>query len=99
MKTLAYILLTIFIVIITIAYCLFSAWIFSLAWLWLAVPIFNLPSINMYQSMAVVMLASYMTHQHIDLDEDKTKRLKRIYFWLARPFFLIFFAWILKGLI
>ncbi|MGW1422741.1 hypothetical protein ACWAT4_21805 [Bradyrhizobium manausense] len=70
-------------------------WALSIIWGWFAVPIFGLPSLSIPQAIAVSLLVSMMTHQHIPQSKDEP--WKPLMTGLLTPFVALLIGWIIKG--
>lgn len=48
-----------------VAMTLLRGWVFSLLWQWFIVPIFHLPAIGVAQAIAISLVVSHLTYQHV----------------------------------
>lgn len=81
-----------------VAYTIFAAWSFTLAWLWLAVPIFKVQALSIPQVILLAMFVLYLGNNY--QPELKKSELKRFFLALIlKPFLLLAIAFILKRFI
>lgn len=54
----------------------YSAFVFLMLYTWFGVPVFNLPSINIWQGLGIVYLVRFATHQKPCKEEPKRQALE-----------------------
>lgn len=101
MATAAYLSLFIFIfkvfgiVGLIIVASIIRGYVLSIMWGWFVVPIFNLPSLGIAQSIGIAMVIAMLTHQYIPTkDKDNWQPWFNV---LIGPWLALGAAWIVKG--
>lgn len=98
MKLFQYLSGMLIIAMLIIAYVIFSAGVFSIVWLWLAVPIFKLQPISIYKAILLATAVNYLSNNyHQKLSKEESKRFLLLIF--LKPFLLLVIAFVLKRFI